>query len=69
MEVAQLVAYMARNHDVAGSTPAFKKLGLYMVWRTSPVVNYFASWRAEFRNEKKKDHSEEWSDFLRLPIS
>ena len=27
MEVAQLVAYMARNHDVAGSNPAFKKIG------------------------------------------
>ena len=27
MEVAQLAAYMAGNHDVAGSNPAFKKIG------------------------------------------
>lgn len=27
MEVAQLVAHMARNHDVAGSNPAFNKIG------------------------------------------
>ena len=28
MEVAQLVAHMARNHDVAGSNPAFEKIEL-----------------------------------------
>ena len=26
-KVAQLVAHMARNHDVAGSNPAFIKIG------------------------------------------
>lgn len=28
MEVAQLVAHMAANYDVAGSNPAFKKVEL-----------------------------------------
>ena len=31
MEVAQLVAHMADNHDVAGSNPAFKNIGFVQV--------------------------------------